>query len=246
MLARTPRHPADTLTLIAMIYPTLGAWMYFVLLRDSEWARFLYMGSKLLQFSLPLMWVAIVGARRPRLGLTGPRPAGALAGLLSGLVVSAVLVLCVRFSVVGTELAAEAGERIRETLAVFKVSSPLSYLGVALALSLAHSLLEEYYWRWFVFQRTVAWMPRALAVLVASTAFASHHLIVLNRYAPEASFWTLIVPGTVAVGIGGMIWCWLFARSRSLLAPWLSHVLVDATLMGMGYALLWGPWATGP
>jgi membrane protease YdiL (CAAX protease family) len=48
------------------------------------------------------------------------------------------------------------------------------------------------------------------------------------------------VPATAAVALGGVIWCWHFQRSGGLLAPWISHLLVDAALMLVGYLLVWG------
>lgn len=240
MVEKTPRHPADVLTLLAMVYPTLGAWMYFVLFRDSEWARNLYMGSKLVQFALPLVWVALVGVGRPRLGLSRPRASGLWPGLLSGVAISLGIIALFQLILAGTPAADQAAERIRATLRVFGVTTPFSYLLLALGISLVHSLLEEYYWRWFVYQRVAAWMPTVPAVLLASVAFASHHMIVLNRYAPDDSFWTLVVPGTAAVGVGGVFWCWLYDRYGSLLSPWISHILVDLALMAIGFGLVWG------
>ena len=38
----------------------------------------------------------------------------------------------------------------------FGLSSPLGFLGLAMFLSLIHSLLEEVYWRWYAFGR-LAW-----------------------------------------------------------------------------------------
>lgn len=240
MVDKTPRHPADLLTLLAMVYPTVGAWVYFVLLHDSEWARNLYLGSKLVQFALPLVWVAIVGVGRPRLGLSRPRASGLWAGITSGILISLGIIALYQLILAGTPAAGQAAERIADTLKVFGVGTPLSYAFLALALALVHSLLEEYYWRWFVYQRTAAWLPTVPAVLLASVSFASHHLIVLNRYAPDDSFWTLVVPGTAAVGVGGILWCWLYDRYGSLLSPWVSHIVVDLALMVIGYLLVWG------
>ena len=43
---------------------------------------------------------------------------------------------------------------------------------------------------------------------------------------------------SAAVGIGGVFWSLLAARDRSLLSPWISHILVDVALMIIGYSLI--------
>lgn len=235
MVERTPRHPADALAFLAMVFPTVGALVYFVLLADSDHARWIYMASKVVQFAIPLVWVAILGVGRPRMGLRQPRASGLASGLVSGTVMGASILAFYAFFLAGTPTAAEAVRRISDTLRVFGVDRPLPYLGMALGLSLVHSLLEEYYWRWFVFQRAEAWMPRPWAAVLSSLAFAAHHLIIVRRYAPEGTLFSVVLPATAAVALGGVVWCALYRRHDSLLAPWISHVLVDLALMGMGY-----------
>ena len=48
------------------------------------------------------------------------------------------------------------------------------------------------------------------------------------------------MPATAAVGLAGAHWCALYRRTGALLAPWLSHLLVDAAVLGLGFLLLWG------
>ena len=41
-----------------------------------------------------------------------------------------------------------------------------------------------------------------------------------------------------AVAIGGAFWAWLYNRTNSLLAPWVSHALIDAGIFWIGYDLV--------
>ena len=239
MRADSTRRVADLLIPLAMVLPTLGAWTYLVALEGSELARPVYLGSKLVQFSLPVAWWAAV---RPHWTEAGLRPKGrgdVLVGLASGLALAAVLAAALAL-LAASPVASEAAARIRATLDDFRISTPAQYLALAAGLSVVHSLLEEVYWRAFVFRRLATWLPSRLAVALASAAFASHHLIVAARYAPAGRFWTLAVPATAGIAVAGAHWCDLYRRRGSLLAPWLSHLLVDAALMGMGYVLIWG------
>jgi membrane protease YdiL (CAAX protease family) len=222
-----------------MALPTLAAWLYFVVLEGSPLARPAYAAAKVAQFSLPVVaWTA--GRGVPRLGLgRGGRRLVAL-GVGSGLLLSCGLAAVYFGWLAGSPVAAEAAARIGRTLGDFRISGRGGYLAMAAGLSVVHSLLEEGYWRGFVFARLAAGLPAAPAAALASLAFASHHLIVVARYLPPDRFWTLAVPATAAVGLAGIHWCALFRRSGALLAPWLSHLLVDAAVLGLGFLLLWG------
>ena len=40
--------------------------------------------------------------------------------------------------------------------------------------------------------------------------------------------------------IGGFFWAWLYERTRTVYAAWLSHLLIDAGILAIGYDLLRG------
>ena len=65
----------------------------------------------------------------------------------------------------------------------------------------------------------------------------SHHVILLSHYLPEY-FWSAVVPLSLGVAIGGMVWAWLYQRSQSICAIWASHMLIDAAILIVGYDLL--------
>jgi membrane protease YdiL (CAAX protease family) len=98
--------------------------------------------------------------------------------------------------------------------------------------------LEEYYWRWYVYGELRRGVPPGIALVVSGLAFSSHHVIILAVYLPGEYFWTLTMGLSSAVAFGGIFWAWLYQRTRTLLGPWLSHALVDAGLMCVGYDLL--------
>ncbi len=225
---------ADLLVLLAMFFPTLGAWYYFVHLEGSALARPAYIASKVVQFTIPLLW--IVWTRRKPRALLDKR--GIAAGLLSGLVMGATLLLIWYWRVQDTTVAQIAVPKIQAKLADFRIETPLGYLGMALALSCLHSLLEEFYWRWFVYQRLRVYLPSTVAAVIGSVAFASHHVIVLASFVPVELFWSHAAPAAAAVGVGGLLWCALLERYGSLSGAWLSHMLVDLALMAAGAIML--------
>ena len=110
------------------------------------------------------------------------------------------------------------------------------YIPFCCFLSIAHSLLEEYYWRWFAWGKLDIVMPGIRSHLLAALGFSLHHYVVLTGFFGLG--WALVF-GTL-VGVGGLIWSWQFKRTGSLLGPWLSHLLVDAVVMGVGYFIVFG------
>jgi len=99
---------------------------------------------------------------------------------------------------------------------------------------LFHALLEEYYWRWFVFGGLLKYFSPILAGIIASIGFGLHHFIVLAQYFP---FWITLLLGIAVIG-GGLFWCLLYYKTKTILGNWLSHIFVDAVIMGIGYVML--------
>ena len=109
-------------------------------------------------------------------------------------------------------------------------------LAFALFLSIPHSLLEEYYWRWFVFGQLRRTAPFGVALAVSSLAFMSHHVIVIHQMLQQG--WGVTLFFSLCVAAGGAAWAWLYERSRSLYGPWISHLLVDCGIMYLGFDLI--------
>ena len=259
MNASLPNHRrADALALLAaMLFPSLLTWAYFIALRDQPCGvqQTVYTLGKCLQFGFPAVWVWLAAKGsgpcfrterrreddllRPKNGPDpGPRwtTAGLGEGLVVGLAMAALIVGGYFCGLVSTGWLGSTGALVFEKVRRFGVGSPAGFVTMGVFYSLIHSLLEEYYWRWFVYRQTRLFLPRSTAVVVASAAFAAHHAIVLTSYLGGCS--PLAWVFTAAVGVGGAVWCWLYDRSRSLGGPWLSHALADAAIFYVAYCLV--------
>jgi membrane protease YdiL (CAAX protease family) len=64
----------------------------------------------------------------------------------------------------------------------------------------------------------------------------AHHVVVLAVYFP-GRFFTAALPLSLGIAIGGMFWCWLYERTGSIIATWVSHFLIDGAIMIVGYDL---------
>jgi membrane protease YdiL (CAAX protease family) len=193
-----------------------------------------YALGKALQFAFPLLWV--FGVQRQPIRLQRPRAAGVATGAAFGAMAGAAFLLGFHLWLGPAGLLAEAGRAMAARVSGFGVGSPAAFAGMAVFYALVHSLLEEYYWRWFVFGQLRRLMPAPAAIVLSSAAFTVHHIIVLAAYFGWRSPATAVL--SLGVAIGGMVWAWLYQRSGSLLGPWLSHALVDAALFAVGYRLL--------
>lgn len=138
----------------------------------------------------------------------------------------------------GSSLLANTPARLQHKLHEVGMDTPQRYALLALFLVMAHSLLEEYYWRWFVFGGLRQFLALAPAMILSSLAFMSHHVIVLYVYLP-GQFWTAVLPFSLAIAVGGAVWAWFYDRTGSIWSPWLSHLLVDAGIFVIGWDLLW-------
>jgi membrane protease YdiL (CAAX protease family) len=116
------------------------------------------------------------------------------------------------------------------------MNSPVGFVLFAVGVTVPHSLLEEYYWRWFVFGQLRRRLTLPSAVALSSAGFAAFHIFPLNAYLP-GHFFSAVLPFTFCVGVGGATWAWLYERNGTVYVPWLSHLVVDSSLFVIGYDL---------
>jgi membrane protease YdiL (CAAX protease family) len=116
------------------------------------------------------------------------------------------------------------------------VDSPALFIALGVFYALGHSLLEEYYWRWFVFGRLREWVAVPWAIAISSLGFMAHHVVLMATFFGLFSFWACFF--SLSVAVGGLFWAWSYQRTGSLYGPWLGHLLVDAGIFIVGYDLV--------
>lgn len=229
--------PADRLVIcIALILPTLITWIYFILLHGAPSAlqQSAYLIGKVTQFFLPVVWVCLL--QRDRQQLHRPSRWSLIFGSLFGFAAAAAMAVLYFAILLPSGDLTEPIAAVRAKVASFGVSSPAVYLLVAVFYSAIHSLLEEYYWRWFVFGQLSSQCRQPTAIALSSIGFAAHHVLVLQLYFGWLSPLTWLF--TLAIVIGGAFWAWLYRTSNSLAAPWISHAIIDAAIFAIGYQML--------
>ncbi len=222
--------------LIATAYPSLLTWMYFIALAEqpSVVQQSAYTGGKAIQFGFPIVWSWFYC--RDAVGWPKLRIAGLIEGLLFGAMVATAMLVTYRFWLHPAGFFDSAIGPIQAKVNGLGIHSPGAFILLGISYAVAHSLMEEYYWRWFVFARLAASARLPIAIAISSLGFMAHHVLVIGAYFgwTSASTWLF----SFAVAVGGAVWAWLYHRSGSLVGPWLSHLLVDAAIFAIGYDLI--------
>lgn len=199
--------------------------------------RVAYAITKTLQFSLPLLflWWFSCSWTPMRLASTRGLLPAVVFGITAGGAALALYFLVLRHTAAFGAMAPILEEKVTGMGAF----SPGRFLLLGAFISIIHSFLEEYYWRWFVYARLRKLRSVPVANLVSSIGFMAHHVIVLGVYLGWSN-WPLVAFLSAGVAVGGSFWAWQFERERTLIAPWISHLIVDCALIAIGYHQLWG------
>lgn len=218
----------------ALAFPTFATWLYFNYLGGHPSSRVAYGLTKTLQFAFPAVWV--FGVRRAaQFRLTPPTWRDLTAGVAFGLTVVAAGLAAYYGYFRGGPTLGGAPRELTGKLSAFGIRTGVHFFALAAFYACAHSLLEEYYWRWFVFGQLRRYVPLSLAIALSSLGFMAHHVLLVANFLHGYGPMTWLLSALIAAG--GAIWAWQYHRTGSLYAPWLSHFLIDAGLMWVGYDL---------
>jgi membrane protease YdiL (CAAX protease family) len=221
--------------IFALVLPTVVTLAYFVLAEgfSAETQQTVYGVAKTVQFLFPIAYVLLIQRERPRLLPLTTNGIGT--GLIFGLVISAAMLALFHWGLKDAPFFDDAEVEMRDKITEMDLGTPTTFIGLGVFYSLIHSLLEEYYWRWFVFGQLASLTRLLPAVVVSALGFMAHHVLVIGTYFGFYSPATWIF--SLCVAVGGAFWAWLYHRSGSLLGPWISHLLVDAAIFIAGYEI---------
>jgi membrane protease YdiL (CAAX protease family) len=116
------------------------------------------------------------------------------------------------------------------------LGTPGAYLAAAAGWTLVNSLIEEYVYRWFVLRQCEQLFSATWSILMSAAVFTLHHVIAVSQYLNPLH----TALASTGVFIGGVIWAGLYWRYRSIWPGWISHVLADVAVFGLGWWLLFG------
>lgn len=249
-------YPTDHLSMVALIpetkipclllglglaLPTVVTWIYFDLLENSNpWLqKSAYAIGKGAQLGLLVfIWFTRLHPRRSSEDSTGRSSpfCSYWYGVSSGIGLSLLIAGAYYLLFLPNGWMESARQVAHDKLNGLASDSYFALIALTLFYSLVHSGFEEFYWRGFIYRGILSYSTNYVATLLSSLAFMAHHVIVLKSYFGWNALGTYL--GSLSVAIGGIIWCWLFQKTKSLAPGWISHALVDATIFGIGFHLL--------
>ncbi len=109
-----------------------------------------------------------------------------------------------------------------------------NFLFVALYISFANSLLEEFFFRGFVFRNLKEHHARRFAYLFSSVLFALYHVAMMIGWFSLPLF-LLCLAGLTA---GGMIFNYLNEKQGNIYASWFVHMFANFAINTIGFMLL--------
>lgn len=102
--------------------------------------------------------------------------------------------------------------------------------------TLINALIEEYFWRWFVYSRCEKLVSGKIAVFLTALFFTLHHTIGLAAFTD----WRTTLIGSLAVLIAGVIWSEYYRRYRSIWSNYFSHAIADLALHIVAWQVFFG------
>lgn len=217
----------------ALVMPLIGSFFYFVLFPGTTFGNTFYAADKTLMLIWPVLatWLILKEPfRRESPGVVGRRRSLLIGGLF-GVAVAALMLILKETPWFGAVLEQNGG-RIRERVDGLGMLD--HFLIAAIAISVVHAALEEYYWRWFVYGHLRHLVSQPWAHGIAAVGFLAHHIVVTSQFFPLG----FAVFLGICVGIGGAVWSVIYQRHRTLLGAWFSHMIVDFAIFYLGYRIL--------
>ncbi len=212
----------------ALFLNFIGSYFYFILFADSGFANVLYGSMKGILLVWPFIWLVYI-QKLPKFTSQKKILQSLLFGLMTGVGIT--------FAGLFVFFLAEDYFRTFTPLILQKVVQMgvlEHYILFAAVICTLHSLFEEFFWRCFVFRGLLLQLAVVPAAIASSIGFSLHHFVILSQYFPPVT--TLLLG--IAVFVGGMIWCLIYAKTNSILGSWLSHFFIDMGIFYIGYVML--------
>lgn len=109
--------------------------------------------------------------------------------------------------------------------------SNILYYGIYLAF--INSLLEEFFFRGFIFLNLKKLGMKRMAYLSSSIAFSIYHV---GNFQNWFNIWVFVL-ATTGLFVGGIIFNYLDDKEHTFLNSWFVHICADIALVGIGLSL---------
>ncbi len=223
-----PKNALIALLLLAPV-PSLAVIMAMVV-APGPVGKTIFALAKLWLIVFPAAWYLLIEGGQ--LIWSPPSQGGLAVGAATGVTIAAIIIVGAwLLGVQEMDLSP-----LRAEVQEMGLNTVLPYLAGAAGWTFVNSLMEEYVYRWFITRQCEILMRREAAIISSAAIFTAHHVIAVSQYLDPL----LTALASAGVFVGGLIWSWLYLRYRSIWPCWLSHVLADVAVFGIGWYLLFG------
>lgn len=108
-----------------------------------------------------------------------------------------------------------------------------NFVFVALYISFANSLLEEFFFRGFAFLMLKRVVSRRVAYIFSAAVFALYHIAIMTGWFSVEVF-AITMVGLFA---GGLIFNWLNEKSNNIYTSWFVHMFANFAINTIGFML---------
>ncbi len=109
-----------------------------------------------------------------------------------------------------------------------------NFLYVSLYISFANSLLEEFFFRGFVFMNLKKSTNRMAAYMISSVAFSLYHVAMMIGWFNIGLFLLVVV----ALAVGGGIFNYLNEKHGTIYTSWFVHMFANFAINTIGFMLM--------
>ncbi len=169
---------------------------------------------------LPIAWLFWV-ERKP-VNISKPKQRDWITGVVIGLLMFCVILAAYSLFLSHWINVADVREKIQK---IANINQDTFKFG-GFYFIFVNALIEEYFWRWFIFSRCEEVVPGKVAVLFSALFFMVHHTIGLA----VLTNWRVALVGSLAVFVAGALWSEYFRRHRSIWSNYFSHAIADLAL----------------
>lgn len=219
-----------SLMILSMIIPAVVTILHVYIINDKTNIQILYFGLKLFFIFWPLFVVAAIEKKGALISVlfSKNQKKSIKAGLVWGTFLFISIIGFIKISPLNNYINDHSGFIKKRLIETGFINHFLVY---GVILSVVHSLIEEYYWRWFVYSRLKRFFQNSNASFLSSLAYSAHHIVVLNIY---FSFWGVVFFGILVI-MAGIFWNYTFNKYESIFASWIQHFFVDMAIIYIGY-----------
>ncbi|MEM1107959.1 MAG: CPBP family intramembrane glutamic endopeptidase [Planctomycetota bacterium] len=242
--AASPRFRAALLALL-FIAPIqlIGTTTAMVWFPDATWAKVGFGIAKVLLMLAPLAWLIKVEKVKPRIPKWKGFPFGP--GMLWAHATGVLIFVIIAGAYYGFGKAWIDTGPMLEKVRQMGLDNIWLYLAGALYWCTVNSMLEEYFWRWFIFSRlrdvlptpgsssVFAW-PTLVAIVACGLLFTAHHVVALKVYFD----WNITLLGSLGCFIGSVTWSILYLKTKNIYTAYVSHVYPDLIIFYIGWELI--------